>query len=72
MTGVFGKSSFDLGIGAYGSLNVTDPCNLIGSGSIGRYGFVGVGMTLLRGSVSLWRWTLRFPMLRIPLNISVD
>ena len=28
-------------------LNVTGPHNLIGSGTIRRYGFVGVGVTLL-------------------------
>ena len=45
-----------------GSLNVTDPHNLIGSDTIRRCGFGGVGMALIE-EVSLWGWTLRFPVL---------
>ena len=41
-----------------GSLNVTGPLKIIGSGTISRCCLVG-------GSVSLWRWVLRSPIFKL-------
>ena len=56
----------------YGGLNVVGPCNLKGSGTLRRCGFVGVGVALLEKTCHCGGQFLRFPMLRTSPGISAD
>lgn len=52
------------------SVNVIGP-HLIGSGTLRRWRFHWNGYGLVEGSMPLWGWALRLPLLRIPPHVSV-